>query len=448
MKAALCLCIAWSFAGGWLGACDLAASKNDDSPVADEQQAKDADEDGDDDDHDDDHDDVNDSTEQLPPDVFPCDALSFWPYSLRSTVHPVRVHYRTQQEQTVAETLVTLLEETWVTQVDEMAFPPPYTDEFGNGEFACGTDEAIDVFVLEGIEEAYVDVVAEVTDTPADDYAAYMVIDPTGDLGGEALRPTVAHEFHHVLQAALDWSEAPIAYESSATFIEARLADVDDDWEYTLFDVADHPDWSIDRDAGYDTFFNYGQAAYFIFLQEAYFPADEQLSFFRDMWVALKANSRRNPTYQDALDDILAPAGLTFLDTVAVYARWWAFVGDEDDGEHFARGYYWPAPPRELFDVDEERTITIRPMVLGSAYVQLTSDIDEEVTLDLAESLPDDVRLVVQEIPGAQSDADLKVLPARVSSQALLVVTVLPAGAYDVLERSDRRIAVTLDVSR
>ncbi|MBM4280550.1 MAG: hypothetical protein FJ137_07240 [Deltaproteobacteria bacterium] len=384
-----------------------------------------------------------DSTEPLPADTFPCERLDAWPFSLASATRPLRVHHRTRAEAAAAALVLTQLNEAWVAQVDQLGLPAPLTDELEDGTFGCGPDERIDVFMFVGTDDAYVDVVAEETDTPEEDYAPYMVIDPSSSFGDGELRPTLFHEFHHLQQAGLDWYEPAIIYESSATFIEASLADREHDWEFTLFDVADHPEWAVDHDAGYDSYFNYGQAAYLIFLQQAYF--DGGLDFFRDLWRGLPSPYLEAPDYQNVLDELLAPRGVTFVDTVPVYARWWAYAGEADDGAHFARGAVWPEPARTPLAVTgtTTATLTVQPMVLGSAYVQLSAADDGAVVVDVP-APPAGARLVVQRIPGAAGDGDVLTLPATVPGDALLIVTAMPAGAYDALARTDDVVTVTL----
>jgi hypothetical protein len=380
-----------------------------------------------------------DSTEQLDAGTDPCVRLDAWPFSTTSATHPLRVHWRARAEEPVAQDVLRFLDEAWTIQVDGLGLPAPITDELGGGEFGCGPDERIDVFLFRGIEEAYVDVVVENTDTPIEDYGPYMVIDAFGDYGGEFLRPTVFHEFNHMTQAALDWLDAANIYEMSATFVEEAVIDSHDSWEFTIFDVTDNPDWSIDRDDGYETFFMYGQALYLIFLQHAVFDGD--IDFFVQMWRGL-ASPAGEPPYQDALDVILADKGLTFLDTVPRYARWMAYVGDRDDGAHFPRGGLYPDVFASVVEVSAATTTTVRPMVLGSAHIDV--DAAGPVTVALEGTLPADVELVVQQVPGTASDGDVLTLPATVPAGSRLVVTVMPTAPYSVFSRSDDEVPVTL----
>ena len=362
-------------------------------------------------------------------DIFPCDELARWPFSVVSTKHPLRVHFRARDEQRVARTLTGFLDEAWDVQVGTLGMPAPYTDDFSPTSAACAQDGRIDVFMIKGLEGAYVDVVASIEDTPIDDYSPYMVIDPFGVYGGEYLRPTAFHEFHHMTQAALDWSDTTNVYEMSATFVEEVIAD-DRDWEFTLVDLVDHVDWSVDRDDGYETNFMYAQALYLIFLQHHFFDGD--VDFFVAMWRGLAGA----PNYQDALNVLLAPHGTSFAETVPLYARWLAYLGVDDD-EHFPRGVDYPAIPRQPVDTG---LVTVSPMVLGSAYLELQTT----TLVSLDNTLPAGFAVVVQQVPGAAADGDVLTLPATVLAGKSLVVTVVPTGVYDIADRTDDAIDVRL----
>jgi hypothetical protein len=397
-----------------------------------------------DDDDDEDEGELRDSTEVLEPDTDPCLVPEAWPYSTTSERHPIRIHWRTRAEEPTAREMLGYLDDAWAAQVDDLGFPAPITDELSDTAFGCGPDARVDVFIFAGIEIAYVDVVVEDASTPNDDYAAFMVVDPFGENGGPLLEATVFHEFHHVTQAALDWLDAPNIYEMSATFVEEAVLNSHDSWEFQLFDVTDNPEWSIDLDDNYETYFMYGQALYLIFLQHAVFGGD--IDFFVQMWRGLASPTGEPPTYQDALDVLLADHGLSFVETVPLYARWMAYVGERDDGAHFPRGALYPDVAATTIDVDGDvESVTVRPMMLGSAHLDLAAS--EPVRVALTSSLPASARVVVQQIPGASGDGDVLTLPATVPAGSRLVVTVMPTGPYSVFERSNAQIPLTLTFS-
>jgi hypothetical protein len=166
------------------------------------------------------------------------------------------------------------------------------------------------------------------------------------------------------------------------------------------------------------------------------------------MWKAMPSEFGADPDYQDALDGLLAPKGLSFLETVPLYARWLAYAGETDDGAHFPRGALYPDMLRRPVAVDAATTVTVTPMVLGSAFLQLDAAASGTVTVDLDNTLPDDVEIVVQRIPGAAGDGDVLTLPATVPTDVELVVTVMPSGSYDVDDRTDAAVDVRLSFTR
>ena len=98
----------------------------------------------------------------------------------------------------------------------------------------------------------------------------------------------------------------------------------------------------------------------------------------------------------------------------------------------------------------------VRPMMLGTSYVDLTGDEGDEVTVSLTTNASDAIAYVVQAVPGLDGDdGEVLTLPAVVRLGAAgrtLIVTVLPAlpGNEDVLdpdERTDTRYPATIQVS-
>ena len=186
----------------------------------------------------------------------------------------------------------------------------------------------------------------------------------------------------------------------------------------------------------------YGQVLYLLFLQHAIFDGDT--AWFVAMWRAMPSEFGADPDYQDALDGLLAPRGLSFLDSVPRYARWLAYAGETDDGAHFPRGALYPDMLRRPVVVDAATTVTVSPMVLGSAYVSLTAVGKTSASVALDNTLPADVDIVVQRVPGVASDGDVLTLPATVPAGVELVVTVMPTGSYDVDDRTDAAVDVRL----
>ncbi|MBI1946151.1 MAG: hypothetical protein HYS27_10665 [Deltaproteobacteria bacterium] len=386
---------------------------------------------------------VPDSTEELPFATWPCDRLDAFPHALTSTVTPLLLHFRRADERAEAERLLGYLEEGWRLEIDELGLAEPLPDTTDDGGYGCGEDERLDVFLWAGHEESFVDVVAERAATATEDYATMMVVDPYGPYGGDVLRCTALHELHHMSQAALDWWDAAVVYEMSATFVEDTVAGCHDSWEFALEEIQESPELPIDLDDGYAGWFMYGQALYLVFLQQGVFDGDS--AFLAQMWQGMPSPAGEDPDYQDALDALLAPHGMSFLDTVPRYARWRWYTGARDDGAHFARGALYPEVEVGSVDATGPTSIVVRPALLGTSYLAVSGE--GSVTLDV-EGVPAGARVVVQALPGDAADGDVLTLPAAVTLPRTLAVTALPDGPTDVDARSTAPLALTVRLTR
>src|SRR5262249_3001145 len=159
-----------------------------------------------------------------------------------------------------------------------------------------------------------------------------------GPYGGAILDTTVAHELNHAMQAADDWSDSAIVYEMTSVFVEDLVYDDDNQYVNQIVDFQAHPDWSLDHDDGYETWYMYGSALYLRFVRDHYVAGDG--AFAGDMWMRLRSPyGSDEPDFEDALDAILrARAGVGFVDSVADFARWRYYTGAHDDGAHFREG--------------------------------------------------------------------------------------------------------------
>ncbi len=394
----------------------------------------------------------------IPNDAVPCadEATEYWPLSLRSVRYPLRVHYPNRRQQAIAERILTILETAWQVEVVQLGFSPPLAD---GG--LCGPDDDFDVFVWRDLYEGYVSAIAENPATAHDDWFTYMAVDPWGPYGGDALEATLAHELNHACQAADDWWESPLVFEMTATFVEELVFPDAEVYFSTLGDFQAHPDWSLDRDDDYETWYMYGAALYLHFLREHYFAGDG--AFAAAMWRASRSapDGLNEPDFVDALDDILgAGPGIGFAESVAAFSRWRWYTGGRDDGEHFADGPRFPADTGVPLAADISAAaasiaIDPAPMLLGSSYVRVTRADGEPdgVWVSLQPEGIGDVRWSVEAVPGGDGLADGErldldggpaLLDLSVVGTRTLIITALPTGDYDPDERGDARHGVTL----
>jgi hypothetical protein len=384
---------------------------------------------------------------QIPADTVPCAAMAYWPDAIRSTRHPFLVHYRAADEEAAAREVLADLDRAWDVEVGALGFRPP-VDDTG----ACGPDGALDVFLWRGHEECYVDVLADVPATPYDDQQAFLVIDPWGPYGGAHLATTTAHEFNHVLQAADDWSDAPIIYEASAVFIEDEVFGDDNQYVDQIAEFQAHPDWALDRDDQYVTWYMYGAAEYLRFVRDRYFAGDA--AFIGDMWLRLRSPADSGePDFEDALDAQLTARGASFRASVIAFARWRLYTGSRADAAHDPEGASFAEPARVAAVRTTGAQVALAPMSVGTAYVDVTALPGDPATVAISLGHADTaVGWVVQVVPGHSGDGDTLDLahgPVRVavSGTQTIAVTALPRGALDPEDRDDTTHAATLVIA-
>ena len=391
------------------------------------------------------------SLDPIPVDTVACEHPEYWPLQLASATYPVLVHYREPAEQHEAERVLAYVEHAWQLEVDVIGFRPPRPDEG-----ACGPDDRFDVFVWRDKEECFVDVIADDPSTPYDDRLAFLVVDPYGPYGGDLLAATVAHELNHACQSADDWEDAPAIYEMTSVLMEEAVYGDDNGYQQLSQDFQDRPDWSIDRDDQYKTWFMYGAALYLMYLRDRFF--DGGYTFAAQMWLAMRNPAGDNePDFADAIDGLLQPFGTKFVETVPEFARWRWFTGAHADGAHLAEGAALPSVKQMgSYRVDKSRSIALTPapMLLGTSYVELYRQPGDAASVKVSlAGAATDCRWVVQAVPGVDGSSDGETLDLSSGSATItfggdgrrtLVLTALPLDAYDPDLRDDSRYDLTL----
>lgn len=388
----------------------------------------------------------------VPDDAVPCDHPEGWPLQVASDRRPLVVRYQAPADADTARQVLALLEQAWDVEVDGLGFSPPLPD---GG--LCGDTDDFDVFLWRDHVESAVDILAENPDTAWDDAFSYMILDPWGPYGGDALDVTVAHEFNHACQAADDWYDSAFIFEATATFIEEVVHPDDDGWWEQAQDFESRPQWSLDRDDGYETWFMYGAAHYLHFLRAERFGGDA--GFVARMWKAMRQPRFRSedewenePDFADALDALLAPDS-SFLKTLPDFAAWrWRPLDADPSWLGSQAGLDVPGPG----DAAAIHALRPAPMLLGTAYIDLMRPPPEDgagaagMTARLADHDHPGVTWVLQALPDGPRSDDGAPLTLPPTAQAL-AITALPSaafGPYDPDDRDDRTYPATLVLER
>jgi hypothetical protein len=320
----------------------------------------------------------------------------------------------------------------------------------------------LDVWLWRGLGEAYVASEQDHPATPWNDALVTMVVDPWGPFGREFLASTLAHELNHVFQAAEDWWEHPAVFEMTAQFVEWVVAGNDEVYRDVLRDFQARPEWAVDYNDDYATYFMYGAALYLHYLRDRHFGGEA--AFASEMWRRSRSAPGaeldpllNEPDFEDALDQMLGSRepGLRFIDTLPEFARWRWYTGPRQDRRHFVGTVRIPAVSHAArVELSREaREVELRPMPMGSSYVEVRGGRPGLrgfwVGLE-PDPGAEDLRWVVQAVPGLTGASDGEVLDLTSGrawvrlppeGRRTLIVTVLTEADPDERDLLPRRRA-------
>lgn len=379
-------------------------------------------------------------------DDFPCDFPEAWPIALPSSTRAVVVHIRDESERAVGEAFLADLEDAWGQEL-ALGFPEPPGDAG-----LCGDDDRFDAFLFRNSDNAYVDLIDTIPETPSADVIPYMVLD--WEVWPDAIP---AHELNHAMQASCDWGETAFIYEATSQFIEEKLFDADDTVREVLVDYQGRSDLAIDHDDGYEGYYMYGAALYLLYLDEAVFADDP--TWIGRMWIGARSTeladfTSADPDVEDVLDDMIGEArSMSFFDSVVEFARWRYYMGSKDDGAHWSEAGEVGEDARvvetRLATGDE---IDIDVSELGTIYLTLSGDGDVTIDVggDALDGGLDGAVLVAQALPGSSAGSDGDGIPGTttltvpvVAGARTLALTLLPPEARadpDLGERPRRTL--------
>jgi hypothetical protein len=298
-------------------------------------------------------------------------------------------------------------ERIWETYHPELGWPRPLADGLAGG------DERVDIYILDLGSGVFGYALHEEIDELAgntgfivvdNDYVAFGDLEPS-----EALRVTLAHEYHHLIQFGFGYAaEAAWFMEQNATMMEGKVfPQITDNYRYLGF-YTGHAYRRLDLCNGA---FEYGTWLWPRFLSERW--GDAFLVSVWEMWGAVDLGML------ETLGLALAPKGgldAAFLE----WATWNAFLSDWDDGEHYQYGGAYPRSMQPEARVSRYPAEGIRPVGfhqpqrLGASYLEFRPELGSAdnllmLSLHVCETVAD-VALITWKGDGAKPVIDTHAL--------------------------------------
>ncbi len=208
-----------------------------------------------------------------------------------------RCHVQVEEHLDRCEPLLAAVREAWVAQVDVWGWPAPFPDSDGGSE---GLDIYIHSLAAGGayVDSSYVD--ADPQDGRMGS-TSWMVLAPS--ISPSDYPGYIAHEFNHVLQFAVDFTEPALApWEGTATLAEERTYPGEGSAHTTIPDYQATPWAGPLRDGywleelGYWSWYEYGSVLLMQWLE------DEKGVAAPELWLAMSnPNWANEPDFLDAL---------------------------------------------------------------------------------------------------------------------------------------------------
>jgi hypothetical protein len=243
---------------------------------------------------------------------------------------PVRVSYGRPDLAAKAQVVLEATLASYVTQVEGFGFWPPGI-EAGTERYRIYLDDALGAA---GYTAPYMDDER----TPHADALSYIVVESS--LTDNDLRTTVAHEFNHACQLAMDANEVTAFMENTATWIEDRTFPEISTMSYMFRYFQDQPYRPLEfMQSGDSDGYEYGGALFVLYLESQFGGLDP--AFARGIWEGtVQAGTQNEPDYQDVIDHQLAQQG-GLTEAVLGFAQARFFVGRDDDRQHLDGAASW-----------------------------------------------------------------------------------------------------------
>ncbi len=290
-----------------------------------------------------------------------------------------RVHYDTEGVNAVSrkdadangipdyiDLTLAILDSTWVLEIEQLGYKPPPSD---NG---LGGGDEYDVYVVElGVGRSYYGFTYPGT-AGITTYSHLEVDNNFTDPGYkqtrglDALRVTIAHEFHHALQfgyyAKFDgswWQES-----TSTWMEEVAYPHIDDYLQYLTYFLGE-PQRALNSGT-FGSLHTYGSAIFSLFLDQRY-----GREFNRLIWEELGQSKSIHLDHFDRVIRQAEPGGLGVV--MGEFAVWNYFTNNRYRDLYYAEGNLYPTVPTHDIAVAEAvvRDTSLVVEATGSVYLRL-----------------------------------------------------------------------------
>ena len=259
-----------------------------------------------------------------------------------------------------------ILDSTWVLEIEQLGYNPPPSD---NG---LGGGDEYDVYIVElGVGRSFYGFTYPGT-SGATTYSHLEIDNNFTDSGYkqtrglDALRVTIAHEFHHAIQfgyyAKFDgswWQES-----TSTWMEEVAYPHIDDYLQYLTYFLG-FPQRALNS-GPYQSLHTYGSAIFSLFLDQRY---GRELN--RLIWEELGQHKNVHLDHFDRVIRQVEPGGLGVA--MGEFAVWNYFTNNRHRGEYYAEGNLYPTVPTHDIAVAAETVLRDTSLVdaTGSVYLRI-----------------------------------------------------------------------------
>ena len=322
-------------------------------------------------------------------------------HTLLSPSGRFRIHYDTEGRHAVSprdddangipdyiDLALVVLDSTWVLEVEQLGYNPPPSD---NG---LGGGDEYDVYVIDIGGRYYGFAYPE--KSGATTYSHLEIDNNFTDPGYketsglDALRVTIAHEFHHAIQFGYyAGQDGSWWQESTATWMEeVAYPQIDDYLQYLTYFLSE-PQRALNS-GPYGSNHTYGSAIFSHFLDQHYGPNFESLIREEEQQhspdvIAIRARTHlnrliweeikeRKSVHLDHFDHVISqvePGGLGVA--MGEFAVWNYFTNNRHRGTYYAEGDKYPTVPTRDIAVTAETVVRDTSLLsaTGSVYLRL-----------------------------------------------------------------------------